>query len=143
MADPAFLLVYRDNAATRGRLSIQWTQRKMPSSLSSPLRISEPALSAGDENGMGTGLPSRALLSGLLLDADAGHVFGGSRAPGWNAHTNRGYGDREDVALGANSCSGFWNHTFSLGRAYPGVGRHSDSNSHQFPLFRLVSSDMN
>jgi hypothetical protein len=56
---------------------------------------------------------------------------------------NPDHGDREDVALGTNSCSGFWNHTFSLGRAYPGVGRHSDSNSHQLPLFRLVSSDMN
>jgi hypothetical protein len=116
-------------------------QFRMPSSLSSPLGISEPALSAGDESSMGSRLPSRALLSGLLLDADAGHVFSGSRAPRWNARTNRGYGDREDVALGPNPCSGFWSRTFTLGRLYPGLGRHSDSNSHQFPLFRLVSLD--
>jgi Predicted metal-binding integral membrane protein (DUF2182) len=31
----------------------------------------------------------------------------------------------------------------SLGRPYPGLGRRSDSNSHQFPLLRLVSLDMN
>jgi hypothetical protein len=93
LADPAFFVVRRNHTPSCRRVSIQRAQRTVPSSLPSPVQLSDPALSPWDPSDVGTWCPPWTLLSWLLLVADARHVFRGCNAPYRDAVIDRSDGD--------------------------------------------------
>jgi hypothetical protein len=51
-------------------------------------------------------------------------------------------GDREDVALGTNSCAGFWSHTFNLGRVTLVLGETPTTMGDSVPrLLRFLGEE--
>ena len=68
-----------------------------------PRGVPVPALPPRRRRRLAAGRPPRAVLPGLLLGADAGHVRDRRGQPALDGRADRGHGGREDHAAGARS----------------------------------------
>jgi hypothetical protein len=87
----------RGNLRTGGWLSVQSTQGTLPQAVPQPVQLLRALLSQRSRGSLAVGSAPRRLLPGLLLGADAGHVWTRNEQPGLDGCADRGNGGGEDV----------------------------------------------
>ena len=98
LARHEFLGDWRDYLRGRWHVPVQSAEGALPETVPQPLRLLCALLSPGDRGSLASWCAPRRILPGLLLGADAGHVWAWRGQPGDDGAADQRHGHREDLS---------------------------------------------